>query len=92
MSAGHWLTPFAEVHDGCVDCMKSSKRKEQEQEQEELQALTACHIAWYCGELPAASTTRQKEGITMTKMGGRNYLLGIKPIIMFVLTTFRWGS
>jgi hypothetical protein len=35
--------------------------------------------------LPAASTTRQKEGITMTKMGGRNYLLDIKPIIMFVL-------
>jgi hypothetical protein len=44
------------------------------------------------GELPAASTTRQKEGITMTKMGERNYLLGIKPIVLFVLTTFPWGS
>jgi hypothetical protein len=30
------LTPFAEVHDGCGECEKSSKRKEQEQEQEEL--------------------------------------------------------
>jgi hypothetical protein len=45
MSAGRWLTPFAEVHDGCGECKKSSKKKEQEQEQEELQALTACHIA-----------------------------------------------
>jgi hypothetical protein len=44
------------------------------------------------GELPAASTTRQKEGINMTKMGERNYLLGIRPIVMFILTTFRWGS
>jgi hypothetical protein len=42
--------------------------------------------------LPAAGTTRQKEGITMTKMGERNYLLGIKPIVLFVLTNFRWGS
>jgi hypothetical protein len=40
------------------------------------------------GELPAARTTRQKEGITMTKMGGRNHLLGIKPMVLFALTAF----
>jgi hypothetical protein len=44
------------------------------------------------GESPAASTTRQKEGITMTKMREHNSLLGIKPIILFVRITFRWGS
>jgi hypothetical protein len=45
------LTPFAEVHDGCGEYEKSSKRKEQEQEQEQekLQALTACHITWHWG-------------------------------------------
>jgi hypothetical protein len=45
---------------------------------------TSLHI----GELPAAVTTRQKEGIMMTKMGERIYLLGIKPVVLFVLTTF----
>jgi hypothetical protein len=44
------------------------------------------------GESPAASTTRQKEGIAMTKMGERTSLLGIKPIVLSVLATFPCAS
>jgi hypothetical protein len=70
----------------------SARRKEQEQEREKLQALTACHIAWHWGVAISQHYQTKRRHHDDKDMGERTSLLGIKPIVLSVLTTFRWGS